>query len=552
MSLGIGGTPGERVGGTPHDRTRGTPGDLLRRPLASVDGLLNQLAGWRYNPLYQSGSIAVVSLGVVLVTGLYLLLFYRIGAPYESMQRIDAQLAAGRWIRGMHRYASDLAVAAVAVHALRMLLQGRCWGPRALAWLSGLVLLGLVFVCGWTGYVMVWDTQAQLFAVEGARLLDALPLFSQPIARTFSGERPLPGAFFFLNLFAHIALPIGLALLLWLHLSRVARPVLLPPRPLLWAMLLALFAASLLAPPALNPRADLFYVPGRVEIDLFYGFWLPGVRRLSPTRVWLVLGVGLAIAGLVPWWARPRRSARLARSRGEESLCTGCLQCALDCPYDAIDMIPGARGHAVARVDPARCVACGICAASCAPMAIGPPGRTGRDQLAAARAFVESGGCDRGVVAIACRNGAGGLAAAAAPGALADAGAEDGAADGAPVLAVSCAGNLHTSVIELLLRSGAAGVLVATCPPRDCWSREGPRWLGERAFHGREAELHDRVDRRRLRLVHAGAGERGRVRRALRSLRDEVAALERPAARREVEIDTACEGTEPARPGDAP
>ena len=63
-------------------------------------------------------------------------------------------------------------------------------GRGALAWVSGVFLVFLLYVCGWTGYVMVWDAQGQLLAAEGARLLDALPLFSEPISRTFSGRRP--------------------------------------------------------------------------------------------------------------------------------------------------------------------------------------------------------------------------------------------------------------------------------------------------------------------------------------------------------------------------
>ncbi|NIP14161.1 MAG: hypothetical protein GWN02_29880, partial [Gemmatimonadetes bacterium] len=118
-----------------------------------------------------SGTIVVGLLVVLLVTGLYLLLFYRIGAPYASVARITEQAWLGRWIRRLHRYASDAAVVAVVVHAFRMFAQGRSWGPRALAWVSGLVLLFVLFVCGWTGYVMVWDVQAQLLAVEGARFL---------------------------------------------------------------------------------------------------------------------------------------------------------------------------------------------------------------------------------------------------------------------------------------------------------------------------------------------------------------------------------------------
>ena len=43
----------------------------------------------------------------------------------------------------------------------------------------------------------------------------------------------------------------------------------------------------------------------------------------------------------------------------------------------------------VARVDPDLCVSCGICAGSCAPMVVGPPGRSGRDQLAQVRANLD-------------------------------------------------------------------------------------------------------------------------------------------------------------------
>lgn len=81
---------------------------------------------------------------------------------------------------------------------------------------------------------MVWDVQAQLLAVEGARLMDVLPFFSEPIGRGFAGDQPVRPAFFFLNLFAHILLPIGVGLILWIHVARIARPALLPPRRLLW------------------------------------------------------------------------------------------------------------------------------------------------------------------------------------------------------------------------------------------------------------------------------------------------------------------------------
>lgn len=497
----------------------------VRRILMTLDAAVNRVYTWRYNPLYQSGALAVVSLGVLLATGLYLLLFYRIGEPYASVQRISDQAWLGRWIRPLHRYASAAAVLAAFVHAIRMLLQGRCWGPRLLAWLSGVVLLALMYVCGWTGYVMVWDPHGQLLALEGARLLDALPLFSEPLVRIFVGEQPIPGAFYFLNLFAHIALPVGMAGLLWLHVSRVSRPVLVPPRPLWIVVTILLVAVALVWPAPLEGPADPFRLSPAVSLDLLYGFWLPGQVSLGPLAGWGLLTILLGSALLVPLFSRPTPERGPPASVVDERLCTGCEQCYIDCPYEAISMVPRSdeRPTLLARVDAARCVSCGICAGSCAPMGVGPPGRDGRTQLAEVRQLITDRGDVRDqVVVLACRHSGG---------------AELGVGAQLPL---SCVGNLHTSILEYVIRAGAAGALVVACPPRDCWSREGPRWLNERVYHDREAELKPRVDRRRVRIVHAAGVERASVHRALERFRADLARLARPVAETIVEIDPEC------------
>jgi ferredoxin len=513
---------------------------LVRRLLARADAGLNRLYGWRYNPLYHSGALVLVLFIVLLVTGIYLLFFYHITAPYQSIVAIDHQVWLGRWIRGVHRYASDAAVVAAAFHALRMLVQGRSWGPRTLAWISGLVLLAVVLLSGVTGFVMVWDIQGQVLAQVGARLFDLLPIFGEPISRAFTGERPIPGAFFFLNLFAHVALPIGLFILVWVHVSRLARPGLFPPRRLTWAVVGGLTALAVLWPVVTTPAADLFALPGAAPFDWFYAFWVPLAWAISPGAYWSI-GLAVAVLGvMIPWMTRPRVARRPPPSQVDERLCTGCEQCYLDCPYEAIAMVERAdaastgKSTLVARVDPALCVSCGLCAGSCAPMGVGPAGRTGRAQLGQVRTFVAAhhpGGRD--VVLVACERGAGGVTI-------------DREFEGALVYPVSCGGNLHTSVVEYLLRAGAGGVLILSCPPRDCWNREGPKWLEARLFHEREAELRDRVDRRRVRLVHAAAGERALVRAALATFRAEVATLDAAAAESDVDLERLCELAETA------
>lgn len=505
------------------------PKRLLGRALTRLDGWADRLYGWKWNPLYQSGALVIACLAVLLVTGLYLIFFYRIGAPYESMVRIDGQIWGGRWIRSLHRYAADAAVVAVVVHALRMFCQGRTWGPRALAWISGVFLAFLLYVCGWTGYVMVWDAHGQLLATEGARLLDALPLFSEPVSRAFAGDGPLPSAFFFMNLFLHIAIPVGLVIFLWLHVSRVARPVLLPPRPLLWTGLGLLAAAAILLPAPLGPAADLLRIPGDVKLDIFYSFWLPAAGSMSPVPVWIVGGAIAFALVSVPLLTRPREDRRPIPSAVSTRLCTSCEQCYVDCPYDAIRMVARTDGRdgLVARVNPASCVSCGICAGSCAPMGVGPPGRTGRDQLARVQEFVSGntfGGGD--VVLVGCgRSAAGAARTETAP----------------PRFPVSCAGNLHSSVVEYLVRAGARGVLVVACPPRDCWGREGPTWLVERLFNEREAELKARVDRRRVRVAYASLHDRRALATALDDFSRALDRLDAPTGEAGIEVDTECE-----------
>jgi ferredoxin len=501
----------------------------VRRLFGVTDRALNRLYGWRLNPIYQSGTLVVVLWLVLLVTGLWLLLFYRIGEPWGSVARLTADPWTGNWVRGLHRYASDAAVVATLVHALRMLAQNRSWGPRTLAWVSGVVLLFFVFVCGWTGFVMVWDGFGLALAEEGARILEAVPLLSEPIRRAFTGERPVPGAFFFLNLFLHVALPLGLGLLLWLHVSRLARPVLLPPKPLLWGTVGALTVVAVVWPLRMAPEANPFVLPAQVEISWFYGFWLPGTRALPPGIVWgLVLLTGTALL-LVPWLTRPREVR--PPSVVDELLCTGCSQCALDCPYEAITMLARTDGRAefVARVNPDFCVSCGICTASCAPMGVGPAGRDGRQQLVQVRGFIAEPVRTPGeVVVVACDQASQGMEPAVR-------------AAGAAWLPIDCVGNLHTSSVEFLVRSGAGGVLILSCPDRDCWNREGPRWLEERLYHGREAELKERVDRRRIAVERIAAGDTGAALTALAQFRKSLSALGQPQVETHVVVETECE-----------
>jgi ferredoxin len=501
----------------------------FRRFLGGLEAALTRAFGWEWNPVHQAGTVSVLMLLVLLGTGLYLVLFYRVGAPADSVARIAADPWLGAWMRTLHRYATDLFVIAALIHALRIFAQDRSWGPRTLAWISGLAVFGAGMVLAWTGFVMAWDTFGERLAREGGRLLDALPIFSEPLSRIFAGDGQVPSAFFFVNLFIHIALPLG-----WLHVSRLARPVLLPPKRLMWSLVGVLTLASVAIPAPLGPAADPLQLAAETPTDIIVAWWLPLSERLAPWMAWSLGFLAIVIAVLVPKLTQRPRTASWAPSSVDPRLCTGCNQCPQDCPWEAITMVArdDDRPALVALVDPSLCVSCGICAGSCAPMGVGPPGRTGRDQLSALRSItfptLAANTTTRPVIAVTC---------AQAPAAHVDA----LRALGAHVHPVSCVGNLHSSVIELLVRNGTPGVIVFGCPPRDCVGREGPKWLRERLFNDREAELQPRVDRRRVRIATSAPGDLAGTVAVFKQFEQDLSVLAHTVSEQNIDIDFECE-----------
>jgi ferredoxin len=258
---------------------------------------------------------------------------------------------------------------------------------------------------------------------------------------------------------------------------------------------------------------------------------------------WAGAAATLGVALIIPRLTHRARTGPWTPSVVDERICTGCNQCPQDCPWEAITMRARSDGREtlVAHVNPSLCVSCGICAGSCAPMGVGPPLRTGRDQIAAIRQLVRGLGPRDGghILAVVCDN--------APPDHVVALGRA-----GATLHHLSCTGNLHTSAIELALRGAVAGVIVYSCPPRDCRGREGPKWLGQRVYHDREAELQPRVERRRVRLATAAAGDLSGTLASFQAFARDVHALGLTSAESLEEVEVACEPLPAGPAGDKP
>ncbi|RIL09493.1 MAG: hypothetical protein DCC75_06405 [Proteobacteria bacterium] len=183
-----------------------------------------------------------------------------------------------------------------------------------------------------------------------------------------------------------------------------------------------------------------------------------------------------------------------ASSRVNPETCSGCTQCVLDCPYEAISMHPHTSGkRLLASVDPALCVSCAICAASCDDHAIGPPNRTAIEQIARTKAFLQEGLTDKDgqkVVVLACgKNGR----------MLEDLRRLIAVDETICLYPVDCCGTIHSEVLETLL-SKCAGAMLLGCPVGNCINRDGLRLVRERIFEKRVPFLHRSIERSRLSL----------------------------------------------------
>ncbi len=502
---------------------------VLRLGFAAAEKLLGRVFPAAWNPLLNLGALGFFFYWIVTVSGIYVYIFFDTGITqaYQSVEYMthDQWYAAGI-MRSLHRYASDGLVLVALVHLVREFSLERHRGARSFSWLTGVPVLVLVYVAGITGYWLVWDKLAQYVATVTSEWLDKAGIFGQPIARNFLSPDHLNDRFFTLMVFMHIAVPLIALLILWVHLQRITKPRINPPRGLAVGTLLSLLVLSVVWPATSQGPANLLEVPADIGLDWFYLPLFPLFERLPGPVTWAGALALLAMFLAIPWLP-PMRRAKPARV--DLANCNGCGRCFADCPYSAITMIARNDGRPFereARVSNALCVACGICAGACPTStpfrratALSPgidlpdlPLSLVREHLHEASAKLT--GMPR-IIVFGCGNG------------VPLAGLESA---NVGVVQIACSGHLPPSFIDYVLsRDLAEGVVLTGCAENACHNRFGIPWTEQRIAGQRDPYLRQRVPRERLRTLWAGPLGRGRLEDLLKTFAAELATLPSPA-----------------------
>ncbi len=481
---------------------------LLRICFEHLEDSFDALFGAKWNPFYQLGALGWFYYWIVVVSGLYLYIFFDTGVSqaYKSLEYLThEQWYAGGIMRSLHRYASDALVVMMMVHLLREFAMDRFRSSRWFAWFTGIPMLWLVFTAGISGYWMVWDQLAQYIAITTAEFLDAVPIFGEAIARNFLTDAKLSGRFFTLMVFMHIAIPLILLFVMWIHIQRHATPKVNPPKELAIATLSMLLILSFIKPALSQAPADLSIVPTTVNLDWFYMPIYPIMNNVSGLTVWIALIGATLLLMMVPWMP-PGKRAEVAVVHLDN--CNGCSRCAADCPFSAIDMEPRSDGSAYkmeAVVDASHCVSCGICVGSC-PTAtpfrtkseLSPGIELPEDKIKILRNKTISAsrnltGTDR-VIVYGCDNSLN-------PVEVSD--------TSVGVVTMPCIGMLPPSFIDFVLSKKLAdGVFLTGCREGDCSYRLGIKWTDARLAGQRDPRIRKRVNQDRIGKYWAGMTRR--------------------------------------------
>jgi coenzyme F420-reducing hydrogenase delta subunit/ferredoxin len=459
---------------------------------------------------------------VVVVSGAYIYAFYKTGIQlsYPSVEYLThEQWYLGGVMRSLHRYASDALVVVMVLHLLREFILGRYRGARWFAWVTGVLLMWLIFAAGINGYWMVWDKLAQYSFATTMEWLDWLPIFGESLAQSFISQELLNDRFFSLISFAHVTVPLIILFVLWVHIMRISKPVVNPRRGLALGMLLALLVLALVKPVQSQGPADMGIEPGKLEIDWFYLFIYPMLDVWTAGQVWaLVIGVSVLLC-VLPWLPSRHKQIPVAEVNLKE--CSGCRLCVADCPYEAVVMRPRSDGipfkeEAVVVAD--RCVSCGICVGAC------PSSNAFRG--AGYISGIEMPSLPISGLRTAMMNDMAKLKGDVRVmvfGCDMAANIEKLRSESVAVLSLPCIAMLPPSFIEYALHEQhVEGVFITGCRENDCYHRLGVLWTERRLAADREPRLRSRAERERIRQCWASSADLRELESELESFRSSL------------------------------
>jgi ubiquinol-cytochrome c reductase cytochrome b subunit len=190
------------------------------------------------------GEVALYSFIVLIITGVFLALFYvpsstdviyhgqyalldgrSMSEAYRSVLNLSLYVPLGLLMRQTHHWAADVFLAAVVAHLMRVFFTGAYRKPRDLNWYIGLTMLTLAILEGFMGYSMVDDLLSGMGLAIAYGVALSIPFVGAQLAFLI-WDGPFPGGHQFFNRLEilHVfVFPLLLIGLITVHLVMIMR-----------------------------------------------------------------------------------------------------------------------------------------------------------------------------------------------------------------------------------------------------------------------------------------------------------------------------------------
>jgi quinol-cytochrome oxidoreductase complex cytochrome b subunit len=270
---------------------------------------------------YYTGSAILLFFGIQVITGFMLVFYYNptLEEANSSVARIMTEVPLGWIIRSVHSWSASFMIVFVFIHLLSIWITKGYRKPRELTWMSGVFLLVLSLLFGFTGYLLPWDDLSLSATKVGTDIPRSIPVVGVWVTKFLRGGEDVTGDTLTRFFGFHVCiLPIFLLALLAVHVYLIQKQGMSLPLDLerkeekvkelpfwpnfvyremiVWLVLVGvLFTVSVFFPPSLDKAADLMApAPEGIKPEWYFLF-LFQMLKIFPAKILFMNGDTLAV-----------------------------------------------------------------------------------------------------------------------------------------------------------------------------------------------------------------------------------------------------------------
>ncbi|MGZ4814779.1 MAG: cytochrome b N-terminal domain-containing protein [Terriglobales bacterium] len=172
------------------------------------------------------GALTTSSFGILVITGILLMLYYHPSVPqaYSDMKDLQFVVSSGVFLRNLHRWSAHAMVFLVFAHMFKVFYRGAYRPPREFNWVIGVVLLLLTLLLSYTGYLLPWDQLAYWAVTVGSNIASAVPVIGSDIRfLMLGGHQVNANALLRFYVLHCMILPLTLILFVAIHFWRIRK-----------------------------------------------------------------------------------------------------------------------------------------------------------------------------------------------------------------------------------------------------------------------------------------------------------------------------------------